>query len=239
MTAKAKAMPAKAEAMPGLGGVSVSIPETVIEQLLVKEEEKAGTRISQLAEEYDPWAVKEELTVPPTQSEKQVALMVAPFRLSAARQAAGLLPLPPGPPPKAVGAVGAVAGYVANPAYSAPWVLSNGEVKRHSKHYATVPRPVLESGWTKAQALTIDIKSRIMMLENALALMAESRAPHSATVGYPPATLGPLGWADADVARWCEIDYDQPRERFIRAEKLRWWARTANSWKSKETALGL
>ena len=149
--------------------MSVSIPEAVIEQMLVKEEAKAGTRNCQPVKEYDAWAVKEELNVPPTQDEKQAALMVASSRLSAARQAAGLLPLPPGPPPKAAGAVGAVGGYVAHPAYSAPWVLSNEEVKKHNMHYATVPRPVLESGWTKAQAPTIDLQSRIMMLENALA----------------------------------------------------------------------
>ena len=74
---KAKAMPAKAKAMPGLGVVGVSRPEAVIEQLLVKEEEKVGTRISQLAMEYDPWAVKDELTMPLTQDEKQALLMVA------------------------------------------------------------------------------------------------------------------------------------------------------------------
>ena len=53
---------------------------------------------------------------------------------------------------------------MAHPVYTAPWVFSNGEVKKHSMHYATVPRPVLGSGWAKVQAPTISLKSRIMML---------------------------------------------------------------------------
>ena len=76
------------------------------------------------------------------------------------------------------------------------------------------------------QSLTIDLQSRIMMLENALASLAEGSAPHSSIAGYPLATICPPGWTDNNLARWCELDYDQPRERFVKAERLRWWVDT-------------
>ena len=91
---------------------------------------------------------------------------------------------------------------------------------------------MLEPGWAIASRHGLDRETKIYLLETALASMSEGSSPHSTTVGYPAVTVGPPGWRDNNLARRCEIEYDQLRERFIRFERLRWFIRTASSWRS-------
>ena len=166
--------------------------------MLEREEAKAGTTISQFAQRHDPWEVKQEVVEHITPQETQVALAVATKKLSAARQAVGMMPLPSAPPPKAAAAAGGAATFVPHPAYMAPcaaWVMPREEVQKHYEQDASTLRASPEPGWAMVSSPAIDLQSKIILLQIALASMAEGHAPHSTTAGYSPATVGPPGWA--------------------------------------------
>ena len=184
-------------------------------------------------------------------------MAVASARLSAVRQAVGSLPLPPPPPPPASTSAGSAstsvpqqtlatfpdpsAQFVPNPIYQAfhepnepiaAWILPKEEVKKQDAKFGHLVQVSQEPGWARVGAPGLDRESMMLVLVNVLASMTERSSPHSTAVGSPLVTVGPPGWRDSNLARWCEIDYDQLRERVIQMERLRWWIRTPSSWRS-------
>ena len=45
------------------------------------------------------------------------------------------------------------------------------------------------------------------------------------TAIWPKATVGPPQYLDNSVARYCEVEYAHPKERFIQRDAKLWWIR--------------
>ena len=217
------------KAMPSLVVKSAHLPDAVSESMLVKQGEIVADKAAHAC-----LAVLE-----PVEAEAQAARLLVHQRLHAARNAVGVVPLPPmlpplvGAPPALpelpeVGQAPSLGALLAHPGSVVPWAdVTRVSLMQIREAVASREAAQRLQGPQDTGRLNVDPEDAVVTLRAAVASPGASTA-----CGCPAVTVGPPQWMDIAVARFCETEYLHPNEDIIAMEKKILWVTAVDGWRT-------